>query len=66
MEPFLGIHIMTGIVNMPSYRMYWADAKRFDPIAIVMSRNRFEAMRNYFHVNDNCTMKSRDDPGFSK
>jgi len=40
MEKFLGIHIMAGIVNMPSNRMYWADT-RFDPIADVMSRNRF-------------------------
>ena len=30
MEQFLGIHIMLGIVNMPSYRTYWADSTRFD------------------------------------
>ena len=35
MEQFLGIHIMAGIVNMPNYRMYWADSTRFDPIADV-------------------------------
>ena len=27
MEQFLDIHIMAGIVNMPSYKMYWADNK---------------------------------------
>ena len=48
MEQFLGIHIMAGIVTMPSYRMYWADSTRFDPIVGVMSRNRFDTMRNYF------------------
>src|SRR5215475_302093 len=29
MDQFLGIHIMAGIVNMPSCRMYWADSKRY-------------------------------------
>jgi len=66
MEQLPGIHTMAGIVNMPSYRMYWADSTRFDQIADVMSRNRFETMRNYFHINDNNTMKARDDPDYDK
>ena len=66
MEQFLGIHIMAGIVTMPSYRMYWADSTRFDPIVGVMSRNRFDTMRNYFHINDNDKMKARDDPEYDK
>jgi len=66
MEQFLGIHIMAGIANMPSYRMYWADLRRFDPIADVMSRNWFDTMRNYFHINDNSAMKARDDLEYDK
>jgi len=66
MEQFLGIHITAGIANMPSYRMYWADSIRFDPIGDVMSRNWFDIMRNYFHINDNSTMKAHDDPEYDK
>ncbi|KAJ4438316.1 hypothetical protein ANN_14258 [Periplaneta americana] len=51
---------------MPSYRMYWADATRFSPIADVMVRNRFDKLRTYFHVNDNSNMKARDDPNYDK
>jgi len=39
MEQFLGIHIMAGIINIPSCRIYWADSTRLDPVADVMSRN---------------------------
>ena len=66
MEQFLGIHIMAGIVNVPNYRMYWANSTRCDPIADVMSRNWFDTMRNYFHMNDNNTMKARDDPEYDR
>jgi hypothetical protein len=66
MEQFLGIHIMTGIVNMPSYKMYWADLTRSDPIADVMSRNRYDTMRNYFHINNKDSMKAHDDPEYAK
>ena len=68
MEQFLGIHIMAGIVNTPSYRMYeyWVDSTRFDPVADVMSRNWFDTMRNYFHINDNSTMKAHNDPEYDK
>jgi hypothetical protein len=44
METFIGIHVYSGIVKMPSYRMYWSDCTRFDVIAYVMSRNRFEKL----------------------
>jgi hypothetical protein len=65
-EQFLNIHIMAGIVNMPSYRMYRADTTRLEPVADVMSRNWFDTMRNYFHINDNSTMKALDDPEYDK
>ena len=57
-EQFLEIHIMAGIVNMPSYRMYWADTTRLELIE--------DVMRNYFHINDNSTMKALDDPQYDK
>ncbi|XP_068084847.1 piggyBac transposable element-derived protein 2-like [Anabrus simplex] len=65
-EQYLGIHIMAGIVKMPSYRMYWAEKTRYPLIADVMSRNRFDKLRSYFHVNDNSRMKARTDPDYDK
>jgi hypothetical protein len=66
MEQFLGVHIMAGKVNTPSYRMYWPDSTKFDPIADVMSRNRFDTIRNYFRINDNSTMTADDNPEYDK
>jgi hypothetical protein len=66
MEQFLGIHIMAGIVNMPNYRMHWANSTRYNPTADTMSRNRLATLRNYFHIKDNSTIKTRDDPEYDK
>jgi hypothetical protein len=66
MEQFLGIHIMAGVVKIPSYRMYWADTTRFAQIANVMPRNRFDKMRNFFHINDNNSMKAYGDLHYEK
>jgi len=53
---FLGIHVMSSIVRMPSYKMYWAQE----------TRNRFEALKTAFHINDNSNCKSRSDPVYDK
>lgn len=63
---FLGIHVMSSIVRMPSYKMYWAQETRYPLIADVMSRNRFEALKTAFHINDNSNCKSRSDPAYDK
>lgn len=66
METFIGIHIYSGIVKMPSYRMYWLDCTRFDIIANAMSRNRFEKLRNNFHLNNNQNLFPRDHINYDK
>lgn len=48
-EQFLGIHILSGIVHVPSYKMYWSDATRYEPIADIMSRNRFDTLKSFLH-----------------
>ncbi|KAM4552082.1 piggyBac transposable element-derived protein 1-like [Odontesthes bonariensis] len=64
MEQFIGLHILMTIVRMPSYRMYWQTATRYDPIATVMGRKRFDHLRTYIHMNDNTNMKQKGEPGY--
>ncbi|XP_049792477.1 piggyBac transposable element-derived protein 3-like [Schistocerca nitens] len=65
-EKYIGINILAGVVKMPSYRLYSAEATRFSPIYDSMPRNRFDKLRNYLHVNDNTKMKQREDPDYNK
>lgn len=36
-EIFTGMHVLMSVVKMPSYRLYWAKATRYEPVASVMS-----------------------------
>ncbi|KAJ8927228.1 hypothetical protein NQ314_020350 [Rhamnusium bicolor] len=51
---------------MPSYHMYWGEATRYSPIADTMSRNRFDKLRNFLHLNDNSKMNPHNDPKYNK
>lgn len=53
MQQYLGILIHMGIVVMSDYRMYWKAETRYDKIANIMNRNRFETIKQYFHIADN-------------
>ncbi|KAK7135513.1 hypothetical protein R3I94_014246 [Phoxinus phoxinus] len=64
MEQFIGLHILMTVVRMPSYRMYWQTATRYDPIATVMGRKRFDNLRTYIHMNDNTNVKQKGEPGY--
>lgn len=59
-EQFFGILITSGIVRVPSYRIYWSEGSRYPPIADVMSRNRFDKLRTYLHIANNENMLPRD------
>lgn len=63
-EQFIGLHILMTVVRMPSYRMYWQTATRYDPIATVMERKRFDNLRTYIHMNDNTNVKQKGEPGY--
>ena len=65
-EQFIGILIMMGIVKYPSYRMYWSPETRIPAIADVMSVNRFENLKRYFHIADNSTMPKQGEANFDK
>ena len=50
---FIGMHILMGIIKLPSYRNYWSGSLRYPSIADAMSRNRFESLRRFLHFVDN-------------
>lgn len=56
-EQLIGMHLLMGVIRMPSYRMYWSEQTRYPPIADVMPLKRFEQLRRYLHVNDNTDCK---------
>ncbi|KAE9521569.1 hypothetical protein AGLY_018033 [Aphis glycines] len=52
MEQYIGIHFYMSIVKMPSYRMFWSRKTTFTMVSDTMSRNRFDKLRTYFHLNN--------------
>ncbi|XP_029841450.2 piggyBac transposable element-derived protein 2 [Ixodes scapularis] len=62
MEQFVGIHVILGVVKVPSYKMYWSETTRYSTIADVMPRNRFSKLRSQFHIADNSEMTPPTDP----
>lgn len=65
-EKYVGILLHMGIVKMPSYRMFWAENTRYEKVADVLSRNRFEELKKYIHFNDNTLNKNPTDSEFDK
>jgi len=53
MEKYLAILIFAGVISLPTIRGYWEAGTRVPFIADLMSVNRFEKIRQYFHCNDN-------------
>ena len=43
LEQFLGIQMRMSVVKMPSYKLYWSFNCSYDPIASVMSRDRYKS-----------------------
>ena len=68
MKAFLGLHVLFGIKRLPATRLYWSE----DPLISVpfvqkvMSRNRFDKLSKYFHVNNNANQVPREDAGHDK
>jgi hypothetical protein len=66
MKAYLGLMIVMGILRLPTIAMYWATAgvlslKKFPD---VMGRNRFEAIKRYFHISDNEQLPARNDQNY--
>ncbi|XP_049269151.1 piggyBac transposable element-derived protein 3-like isoform X2 [Rhipicephalus sanguineus] len=49
----LGMFFRMGLVNMHRVRAYWENGSRYELVAQVMSRNRFEKITRHLHFFDN-------------
>ena len=58
-EQFIGMQMLMSVVQLPKYKMYWANETRYAPIADVMGRNRYKAIRRYLHINDNSLLEDK-------
>ncbi|XP_067026427.1 piggyBac transposable element-derived protein 4-like [Acropora muricata] len=54
-KAFLGLHVLFGIKQLPAIRLYWSNDPLIGVLAVqkVMSRNRFDKLSKYFHLNNN-------------
>ncbi|XP_065302149.2 piggyBac transposable element-derived protein 3-like [Dermacentor albipictus] len=59
----LGMFFRMGLVNMHMVRAYWKSGSRYELVAQVMSRNRFEKITSHLHFFDNeaATEKIKED-----
>lgn len=52
-EHFIAIHIIMGVVRMPSYLDYWSNQYRYTKVAEVMPLKKYQRIRRYIHFADN-------------
>ena len=67
-KAFIGIHLIMGINELPTFALYWSSAEFLGNQGIkkVMPRNRFEAINSYLHFNDSSREPPRGTPGFDR
>ena len=53
---FIGIVYMMSVYKLSATRMYWNNTTRIERIATVMTCNRWEAIKNHIHFNNNDTI----------
>ena len=63
---YMGIMVMMGLVNRPSFHDYWRRDPLYycPPIAERMSRDRFLEIHRYIHFVENNTINPPGDPGY--
>ena len=52
-EQLIGIQMYMSIINFPNFRLYWANETRYPIVPDIMSRNRYQKLREFLHVSDN-------------
>jgi hypothetical protein len=68
LKAYLGLCIMMGVVNLPSFDDYWSKDQmlHYTPIAKRIARNRFKDIFRYLHFVDNSTLAPRGDPSYDR
>ena len=65
---FLGLHMLFGMKQLPATRLYWSNDPLIGVTAVqkVMSRNRFDKLLPYLHVNNNANQVPRENTARDK
>ncbi|XP_040067986.1 piggyBac transposable element-derived protein 3-like [Ixodes scapularis] len=66
MRKYLSILVLCGVIKMPQFRMFWQGGTRYAPVADLMSRNRFEEIHRFLHMNNNMEQKPKGIEGHDK
>lgn len=66
MKRFIGISHYMSVFKYPNSRSYWSNEYGFSPINTSMTRNRYEDIRSYLHINDNSQMLDKTDMNYDK
>ena len=62
-ETLIGMQMQMSIYLLPNYRMYWEKETRIPGISDVMSRNRYQKLRENLHVSDNSQKDLEENKG---
>ena len=65
-EQWLAIAIYTSIVRISNTRSYWNKKYGLNFVYDNMTRNRWEEIKSFVHLNDNQNMPGRDNPGYDR
>ena len=62
----IGLYMYMNIHVLPCLKLYWAESSPFYApyVAQTMSRNRFELLSDYFHLNDRAQAKEKGQDGY--
>jgi hypothetical protein len=63
MKQFIGLMLVTGIVQKPGLKMYWTEDPVFEtPVfSKTMARNRFESIMSFLHFSDSSQYENSTD-----
>lgn len=68
MQAFLALILIMGLVKMPSYEDYWTtdNILEMPGLRSTMTRNRFELILSYLHLNNNANNLPSDNPSHDR
>lgn len=68
MKVFIGLHVLFGIKQLPATRLYWSKDPlvRVPEVQKIMTRNCFDELSKYLHINNNANQVPHEDPTHDK